>query len=106
MDQNNQPQNVLPAPLAWGVPVVIRVPILIRTRIENRLFLERLRLPPRTFVSQTKMLIDKTTKRLAVGTHVFFPCFVGNAHVRVGLVIPVRLDLMDGNYYNSRPWGF
>jgi hypothetical protein len=50
------------------------------------------------------MLIGETTKQLAVGPHVFFPCFVGNSHVRVSAVLPVRLDLMQGNNYNSKPW--
>lgn len=74
--------------------------------IGNRLRQEQLRLPPRTFSSQTRMLIGETTKRLAVGTHVFCPCFVGNTHVRVGLDIPVRLDLMQGNNFNSIPGVF
>jgi hypothetical protein len=105
MDQNNQPQNIRLTPLepVWGVPVVrTHVPITVR----NRLLQERLRLQPRTFVSQTKMLIGETTKRLVVGVHVFCPCFVGNSHVRVSVVAPVRLDLMQGYFYNSKPWLF
>jgi hypothetical protein len=57
MDENNQPRNVLLAPLeelpthleplVWGVPCIgTRVPIHVR----NSLLQERLRLPPRTFV--------------------------------------------------------
>jgi hypothetical protein len=138
MDQNNQPQNHLPAPLDLA-PLsphherrlqehIVNRPVpflqflqeqqelLEEQKREMRLLnewligfrhrQEQLRLSPRTFISQTRMLIGKTTKGLAVGTHVFCPCFVGNTHVRVGLDIPVRLNLMQVNNYDSRPWVF
>ena len=120
MDQNNQPPNNLPVPLdLLALRGTIRGPRNGNTlqhaqrlqqeqeRLNRNVFRqeqlrqEQLRLPPRTFSSQTRMLIGETTKRLAIGTHVFCSCFIGNTHLRVGFDIPVRQDLMQGNNLNS-----